>query len=93
LQPRLAIDELDPKYTDAIANYTGLKQTRFGVNHPIVMSPINKLPVDPLHIASEAPVQGPRKKVPGESKTTNRMKDQAKLSKTMKTQSEPSRRD
>jgi hypothetical protein len=69
-----------------------LKQTRFGVNHPSVMSD-NKPPVDPLHIASPAPVQEPKKKGPNESKTTNRLKDQAKLSRTMKTQSEPSRRD
>jgi hypothetical protein len=40
------------------------------------MSAINKLPVDPLHIASQAPVQGPKKRVPNESKTTNRMKDE-----------------
>jgi hypothetical protein len=68
-----------------------VKQTRFRVNHPSVMSD-NKPPVDPLHIASQAPVQESKKKGPNESKTTNRMKDQAKLSKTMKTQSEPSRR-
>jgi hypothetical protein len=70
----------------------GLKQKRFRVNHSNTMSAINKPPVDPLHIASQAPIQGPKKKVNG-SKTTNRLKDQAKLSKTMKTQSEPSRRD
>ena len=68
------------------------------MNQPISMSAINKPPVDPLHIASQAPVQGPKmkvlnEKVLNESKTTNRLKDQAKVSQTMKTQSEPSRRD
>ena len=69
-----------------------LKQPRFRVNHLSIMSAINQPPVDPLHVVPQASVEGPRKKVSKENKTTNRLKDQAKLSKTMKTQSDPSRR-
>ena len=58
-----------------------VKHTCFRVSQPSIMSAINKSPVDPLHIASQTPVQAPKKKELNESKTTNRTKDQAKTMK------------